>query len=444
MRMATLNRRPISRKPEAALQPVSTLPRQLSAYEGIASESMLAEIRRLASAFKGLKVVHINATPDGGGVAEILASLVPLSRDLGLHAQWFTLPPDGPFFAATKQIHNWLQGQPGDFTVAHRRTYRNYLESLARRMRGMEADIWVIHDPQPLPLRSMVPLKGRAIWRCHIDCSTPNMSVQNRLLPWVRAYDQTLFSMRAYTLPGLVPDRVGIQQPCIDPLTPKNRRVPRQQAERIIAQLGIDPKRPLVTQISRFDRWKNPWQAVDAYRLAKRSVPHLQLALVGVFSAKDDPEAPQVYRAVRDYVGADADVHLFTDPDLIGAMEVNALQSESEVILQRSTREGFGLTVTEAMWKGRPVIATPVGGIPGQIDHARTGFLVESAAECAEHIVELLGNPRLARQIGAAAHRSVRARFLLPRLMLDELREYGDLLRGRAGRTNAKQSSAVA
>jgi trehalose synthase len=292
----------------------------------------------------------------------------------------------------------------------------------------MRADVWVIHDPQPLPLRSLVPLPGAAIWRCHIDCSAPNVCMRDYVMPWVQAYDRAVFSMPAYTLPGLSADQVHTQQPCIDPLTPKNRIMRRREAARILAELEIDPKRPLVTQISRFDPWKNPWQAVDAYRLAKRKVPNLQLALVGVFAANDDPEAPGIYRDVRRYVGNDPDVYLLTDPERVGPRQVSALQTASEIVLQRSTREGFGLTVTEAMWKGRPVIATPVGGIPAQIEHGKTGFLVESADDSARIIVQLLGNPALARRIGRAAHRSVQERYLLPRLLLDERGQYRELL----------------
>ena len=214
------------------------------------------------------------------------------------------------------------------------------------------------------------------------------------------------------------------------------------EAGDILAALGINPERPLLTQVSRFDPWKNPWQVVDAYRLAKRAVPGLQLALVGTFAADDDPEAPVIYRAIRDYVGTDPDVHLFTDPARVGAREVNAFQSASDVILQRSTREGFGLTVTEAMWKARPVVATPVGGITVQIEHGHNGYMVESSEECAECIVRLLTDDHLAKNIGAAARRSVRERFLVPRLVADDLQLYQELVGTHTTPTDASVTAA--
>jgi trehalose synthase len=408
------------------LQAVEPSALRLADFEDHAGPAALGHLRALAAKLRGLRVVHINATADGGGVAEILRSVVPLLQDLGLHARWYVLPPDDDFFAVTKQFHNWLQGQSGEIATDHQRTYTAYLERLAAQMRHLDADVWVIHDPQPVALRSLVPLGGAAIWRCHIDCSTPNGAVREYLLPWLQTYDRTLFSMPEYVLPGLTAEQVRIVQPAIDPLAPKNRPLARIEAQTVLGRLGIDTGRPLVTQVSRFDPWKNPWQVVDAYRLAKQVVPELQLALVGTFAADDDPEAPAIYRAIHEYAGGDPDVHLFTDPASVGAREVNAFQSASNVILQRSTREGFGLTVSEAMWKSRPVIATPVGGIKVQIDHGYSGYLVESTEGCAEYMVQLLTDRILAERIGAAAKRSVRERFLIPRLVQDHLELYGE------------------
>jgi trehalose synthase len=386
----------------------------------------------MAEPLRGLRVVHINATPDGGGVAEILRSLVPLSRSLGLDARWYVLPPDDGFFDVTKRMHNWLQGAAGRVTSRHKRTYLAHLRQIAEQTENLRADVWVIHDPQPLPLRSLVPLEGPAIWRCHIDCSTPNGHVAPYLIPWVRSYDLAVYSMAEYALPGLPSDQARIFHPAIDPRSPKNRPLTPDAASAILAKLGLDPERPLVTQVSRFDPWKDPWQAIDAYRLAKREVPSLQLALVGVFSAKDDPEAPTVYRSVRQYAEGDPDIHLFADPRQVGQEEVNAFQSGSTVILQRSRREGFGLTVTEAMWKGRPVIGRPVGGITVQIRDGKDGFLAETAEDCAARIVQVVSDPRLARAIGEQARRSVGERFLLPRLLLEDLALYTELTSGRS------------
>jgi trehalose synthase len=226
--------------------------------------------------------------------------------------------------------------------------------------------------------------------------------------------------------------------PAIDPLTAKNRRLALAQARRILAGLGIDPSRPLVTQVSRFDPWKNPWQAVDAYRLAKREIPGLQLALVGVFSAKDDPEAPGICEDVARYAAGDPDVHLFCDASRVGPREVNAFQTGSDIILQRSVREGFGLVVTEAMWKASPVIATPVGGIQVQIQDGANGFLTEETEGCAERIIEVLHDRGLARTIQRAARATVRERFLMPRLLCDHLRLYHEVLSARRTRRPAR------
>ena len=403
---------------------VRTAPLALSAYDGLVERAQLQQIERLAAPLRGRRVVHVNATPDGGGVAEILRSLVPLLQSLGLDARWYVLPPDDGFFDVTKRMHNWLQGADGRLQAGHKRTYLEHLRRIAEQTNKVKADVWVIHDPQPLPLRSLVPIEGPDIWRCHIDCSTPNGSVAPYLRPWIRSYDLVVYSMPAYVLPGSLPGQARVVHPAIDPLSAKNRPLAPGEAQAILARLDLDPCRPLATQVSRFDPWKDPWQAIDAYRLAKRELPELQLALVGVFSADDDPEAPQVYRSVRRYAAGDPDIHLFVDPLRVGQREVNAFQSGSTVVLQRSLREGFGLTVTEAMWKGRPVIGRAVGGITVQIRDGKDGFLAETAEECAARIVQLVTNPQLAQSIGKQARRTVRSRFLLPRLLLDDLRLY--------------------
>lgn len=418
------------------LQRVGTKRLPLSAYAEHITRGLLRQIEALAEPLRGLRVIHINATPDGGGVAEILSSLVPLSRDVGLDARWYVLPPDDDFFDVTKRMHNWLQGHPGRLVSEHKRAYLGHLKRIAEQADALSADVWVVHDPQPLPLRSLVPLEGAAIWRCHIDCATPNGKVVPYLLPWIRSYDRAIFSMPEFVLGGLPPSDVRIVHPAIDPLSETNRPMAPDEAYAILDGLGIDPRRPLVTQVARFDPWKDPWQAVDAYRLAKRELPGLQLALVGGILATDDPEAPKVYRSVLRHAGGDPDIHLFADPRRVGRHELNAFQSTSTVVLQRSQREGFGLTVTEAMWKRRPVIGTPVGGIRAQIKDGKSGFTVESAEDCAARIVQLVRDPQLARAIGEEARRSVRRRFLLPRLLLDDLRLYKELT---SGATNSRQ-----
>jgi trehalose synthase len=407
-----------------ALRPVQTPGRSWSEYARFVNDALSVEVATLARRVRGCRVVQINATPAGGGVAEMLFSLVPVLRSLGIDAHWYTLPPNDAFFEVTKHLHNALQGAVEPLESREWSIYFDTLERVAGTMGRLSADVWVVHDPQPLPLAALTPLHCQTLWRCHIDCSSPNPSVPPVLLPWVLPYDRAIFSRPEYVLDGLSARQTALEYPAIDPLTPKNRRMRLSTARTILARLGVDPARPLVTQVSRFDPWKNPWQALDAYRIAKRRAPGLQLALVGVFSAKDDPEGPRIYESVRDYARGDGDVHFFTDPNQVGDREINAFQTASDVILQRSRREGFGLVVTEAMWKARPVIATPVGGIPAQIEGGRSGVLVSSAEECADWMVRLLQDAALSAWMGQAARARVRTNFLLPRLVRDELALY--------------------
>jgi trehalose synthase len=406
------------------LRPAPTHGYDWSAYLPFVDPVLRAEVENLSSALRGLRVVHINATPTGGGVAEMLVGLMPVLRSLGVEASWYTLPPDEGFFQVTKRLHNALQGDATGLSARSWRVYEATLERVASSMQEMAADVWVIHDPQPLRLQQLVPLGCRTLWRCHIDCSSPNAAVAATLAPWVGSYDLAIFSDLAYVLPGLAPAQMVMEFPAIDPLTRKNQALEVSEAQSVLADLGLDPRRPIVTQVSRFDPWKNPWQVVDAYRLAKQTISDLQLAMVGVFSAKDDPEGPLIYESIRERAGDDPDIHLFIDPKRVGDREVNAFQTASSVILQRSTREGFGLVVTEAMWKGRPVIATPVGGIKHQIVHEQSGVLAESLEECADWIVRLLRDRELAERMGESARESVRKQFLLPRLVRDELALY--------------------
>jgi trehalose synthase len=263
------------------------------------------------------------------------------------------------------------------------------------------------------------------IWICHIDLTTPNKSVLDALMPLTQDYDQLIFSQTAY-VPKDLGDKVPvlIAPPAIDPLTVKNTPMDLAQAQKVVRVMGIDTDRPLITQVSRFDLWKDPWGVIDAYRIARESVPGLQLILLGLSQATDDPEGVKVYQTVADHAGDDPDIHLYIDPaEMPVSVDevVNAVQMASAVLMQKSTREGFGLTVTEGMWKGKPVIGGDAGGIRVQINDGVSGFLVSSPEECAKRLVELLKDESLAARIGKAARESVRQRFLLPRLALDYL-----------------------
>ena len=396
----------------------------------------------LASQFGDIRVIHMNSTANGGGVAEILHSLVPLSNALGIRTQRAVINPKDPrFFDVTKRIHNMLQGAEGRLSDDELAVYYGCLDDVAEEIKctGLSADVWFLHDPQLLPLGRLLDRCGGAtrIWTVHIDLTQPNAWLMDELLPLTAAYDALICSMDAY-VPGRLPPgpAVHIAPPAIDPLTTKNSVMPAERSAEIASSLGIDTCRPLVTQVSRFDVWKDPWGVIDAYRLARQSHPGLQLALLGLSQANDDPEGAQVVESVREYAGDDCNIHLFFSPDGLPASNdeiVNALQTHSDVLVQKSTREGFGLTVSEGMWKGKAIIGGNVGGIRLQIEDRQSGYLVNSSVEAGERISQLLSNPDLRAAMGKNARQRVRERFLLPRLMYDYMRAAHDARKHGAG-----------
>lgn len=398
--------------------------RPIEVYRDIIPANMYREIRRLSRRLAGLSVGHLNATDGGGGVAEVLRSLVPLTKGVGLEAEWYVTEAPVGFFEITKKLHNLLQGAEGELTDEEKRQYLDQCREFAEEMENEKIDVWFVHDPQPLAVSAFLGSRHRCrkMWRSHINTSSPNQMALNFVLPYLKRYDWQVFTLREYVPPGLPSQTVVVFLLAIDPLTEKNRVMSGSEADGILARLGIDPERPLVTQVSRFDPWKDPIGVIDAYRKAKRQVPELQLALVGVFSAGDDPEAPRVYAGVEAHRDGDPDIHLYKDPRQVGDTEVNAFQTGSDVIMQKSIREGFGLTVAEAMWKGQPVIGGNTGGIRVQIQDGVSGFLVDNVEEAAARLIQLLKSPELRRSMGQAARETVRRRFLMPRLLRDHLR----------------------
>ena len=399
-------------------------------YVSLIDPQLAANLDAVRSEMGNQRVLHLNSTATGGGVAEVLQSMVPLSNSLGIETERIVINPPYPeFFQATKKIHNLLQGAEGSLTGEEWEVYFRSIKEVARAMKrdGLKADVWVLHDPQLLPLAQFLREQDGStwLWVCHIDLTTPNDSVLDTLLPLTSHFDHLVFSLQDYVPDGLDSRTpVYIAPPAIDPLSVKNTAMPEDSARSIVSAMGIDPNRPLISQVSRFDLWKDPWGVVDAFRTARESVPGLQLALLGLSQATDDPEALDVLASVRAHAAGDPDIHLYYDPaglpDTIDRI-VNAFQVASLVLMQKSTREGFGLTVTEAMWKSRPVIGGNAGGIRTQIKDGVTGYLVSSPEECARRIVELVQSPVLRLRIGADARESVRQRFLLPRLTHDYL-----------------------
>jgi trehalose synthase len=404
------------------LQLVNVGQKSLADYATIATRGLMEEIRRLAEPLRGKRLVHLSATAFGGGVAEINYALVPLMRDAGLDAEWRIIAGAEEFFAVTKTIHNALQGDPLGLTQTQQEVYRRFQELNAEQFAD-DYDYVLVHDPQPAGMIEHFPdSAARWIWRCHIDLSQPNREVLEFLLPWLARYDAAIFHMQEYVPRGAEIAPAFIWPPAIDPLTPKNMALSPEDAAYIVDQFGIDVERPLLTQVSRFDPWKDPLGVIDAYRLVKAEYPDVQLALVGSM-AHDDPEGWDYYNRTVNYAAGDPDVYILSNLNNIGSVEVNAFQVHSDAVIQKSTKEGFGLTVTEALWKTRPVVASRVGGIVAQIQDGESGWLVDphSPEECARACIEILADPPAARQRALRGKEYVRRNFLMPRLLRDWL-----------------------
>lgn len=409
------------------LQTVDVGKQSIDDWAAILGGESVAEIQALATRLRGVRVLHLNATPYGGGVAEILRSEVPLLRDLGLLADWKLISGEKQFFDVTKAIHNGLQGATRELTPAEQETYLTFSTSNAQLLEE-EYDVVFVHDPQPLAILKFHD-KGaeKWVWRCHIDTSEPNPQVWNFLRPYLKGYDAAVFTLDRFVPPQFPIPRVEVILPAIDPVSPKNFDLDLNTARRLLRWIGVELDNPLITQVSRFDPWKDPLGVIAVYRLVKQEMPKTQLALVGSL-ALDDPEGWEMYRQIQEAVQGDSGIDVHTNLTGVGNIEVNAFQRLSSVVIQKSLREGFGLVVSEAMWKGTPVVAGRAGGIPLQVSDGVGGFLVDSIEQCAAKTLELLKHPEEAKAIGAKGHHVVRQKFLLPRLLADELKLVADLL----------------
>ena len=402
------------------LQPIALGHKSLADYTHVAGRPLIAEIRELSEQLQGLKVLHLSATAFGGGVAEILYTLIPLMHDVGIKAEWQVMLGREEFYNVTKRLHNALQGNPDSLDSEEWAIFERFNEMNARELSD-GWDVIIVHDPQPLGIRDHVPGHGRTwVWRCHIDLSTPNQDAIDHVVPHVRGYDESVFHLQDYVPPGLDGGLVNICPPAIDPLAPKNMAFSPEDAAFVCDQFGLDVDRPLMCQVSRFDPWKDPMGVIDAYRVVKEEMPEVQLALVGSM-ALDDPEGWEFFNSTMAHADGDPDVHILNNLNQVGAIEVNAFQSQADVVIQKSTREGFGLTVSEALWKARPFIGGDVGGIPLQVQDGETGYLVSSPEECAERSLRILRDPDLGRRLGRSGKEHVRNNFLTPRLLRDWL-----------------------
>ena len=401
-------------------------PLKLADYAPVIGDGEIAEIQHLARALSGKRLKMVNSTAVGGGVAEILNRLVPLLNDVGLTTRWEVITGGEEFFAVTKAFHNALHGAPYQGRPEWIAAFLNTNEANRQRMQ-FDEEFVVIHDPQPIGLvNSRDGAPGRWVWRCHIDLSHANQDVWEFLRPFVEKYDASLFSSPAFTHGLSIPQ--FLFYPTIDPLADKNRDLEPEYIRKVLEEFGIDAKRPIITQISRFDRLKDPVGVVQAYRLVKK-YHDCQLVLAGG-GASDDPEGEAVLAEVREAAGKDKDVHILNLPPWSHS-EINALQRGSTILVQKSLREGFGLTVSEALWKKKPVVASAVGGIPSQVIHKLTGMLVHSVEGCAYQIRYLLSHPDFARQIGEYGHQHVRENFLITANLKRYLLLFLILQRGR-------------
>ncbi len=393
--------------------------RTLEDHRPIVGDDVISGISRKAENLRGKRVLHVNSTYQSGGVAEMILSLVPLMNNIGIETQWNILNGDADFFTITKNFHNALQGQPVTFSTEEKNLYIRTNESFSRQM-TIDHDLVVIHDPQPLPLIRYYPKTQPWVWRCHVDLSNPDPALWEFLRGFVLDYDRMVISHERYRRRGM-PMKQWICPPAIDPLSPKNRDLSEAEIAGLLAKYGVPTDKPLVTQVSRFDKWKDPLGVLDVFSEVREHVD-CRLVLCGSM-APDDPEGRMIYRqveaAARGLIDA-GDVILITAED---HLLVNALQRASAVILQKSLREGFGLTVTEGLWKARPVIASRVGGIPLQIEDGRTGFLLDPTDidGFARRVRQVLENPDLGEELGRAAREHVRKHFLITRLLSDYL-----------------------
>jgi trehalose synthase len=384
-------------------------------YEAIVGKSYIEELRMLASRLSGKTILNINSTFVGGGVAEILSRLVPLLNQLGVDVRWQVIPGDAAFFRVTKKLHNALHGKAesvsdDDFSL--------FLESTQRNLNQIDfsGDILFVHDPQPVALITKKNEIGKKwVWRCHIDISQPDSRVWGFLKQFIVSYDAGVFSSPNFAQE--LPIRQFFAPPSIDPLSDKNKELSPEAVHAVLAKYDLDPHRPLILQVSRFDRLKDPLGVIRAFELVSRNFA-CQLVLAGG-TASDDPESEEVLTEVRERAGNNPDIHILNIP--AGSdIDINALQTAAAIVMQKSLREGFALTITEALWKAKPVVASAVGGIPLQVKDNLTGLLCHSVEGAAYALRQILANPDYGRWLGRNGKEHVRQHFLITR----EIRDY--------------------
>lgn len=390
-------------------------------------------ILKAAKKLKGKKIVHINAVSTGGGVAELLKSLIPYFNSLGIDSSWYAIDNaeiSRDFFRFTNKLHNALQGSAMEFADEEWDLYKILNRQMAAELVAIDYDVLVVNDPQLLFIRKYIDGPGKEIYYSHIDTSAANQNVWENILPIINLYEGAIFSNKDFVNKDLSGKKVHVFTPAIDPLSIKQKIVSKDEAKKYLSQFGIKENAPLIIQVSRFDIWKNPLGVIEAFRMVQSSYPDVQLALVGIKEAKDNPQADKVYQDVAYIAVGDPNISLFFNS--LGIKDVAEftmmMQNGADVVVQNSIKEGFGLTVTEAMWKKKPVIGGSASGIKKQIKDEENGFITNTPEELAEKIVFLLKNPKVTEVMGKNAKESVRKNFLFPRLVLDHLKLYEKVL----------------
>lgn len=391
--------------------------KSLDKYQDIVGDHLVQKIRSEASSLSEKKMVHINSTYQGGGVAEILNSLIILLNDVGIETDWRILHGNLDFFTITKKFHNALQGERINLSEKKKEIY--YINNVNNAIFShINHDFVVVHDPQPLPIITCYKKRQPWVWRCHIDISTPMKDLWDYLKMFILKYDAMIVSMEKFK-PRDIPDRVlprYIIRPSIDPMNLKNRDIPSFTISKYLSKYGIDEEKPIITQISRFDKWKDPEGMIKIFKMIKRKV-NCQLILAGSM-ATDDPEGQGILENLEKLVETEKDIHLIINaPDIL----INVLQRVSSVIIQKSLKEGFAITVSEALWKKTPVVTSNVGGLSSQVVHGKNGYLIEPKdyTGFAEKITYLLKNPTIAEKMGEFGREHVKNNFLITRHLLD-------------------------
>lgn len=416
--------------PQVAVgHPTASVRANVERYRLLVGDDLMDEIAGLATELKGLRICHINSTAYGGGVAELLSRYLPLIRGLGVAADWRLIHGDPGFFTFTKALHNALQGAHYDLSKPGQDLYLNVNQTSAQLLDSLY-DVIIVHDPQPAAIRHFAGRRNaKWIWRCHVDSSAADAQASSFLTPYLNEYDAFIFTMPEFLLPGLDGKRASFIAPAIDPFATKNAEIPLEMCKRAISDAGVDIERPLLLQVSRFDPWKDPLGVIESYRMVKGEIPDVQLALIGAM-AGDDPEGWRLLDLVQEESARDSDLFVFTNVAGVGSMEVNLFQRGCDVVIQKSLREGFGLVVSEALWKEKPVVAGRAGGIPMQFPEGYGDYLIDNVQDCAQRIIELLRHSGERGKFGRAGRERVREQFLLPRLARDELRLVRNVVKG--------------